>query len=54
MRETRVDGELRKLGKRSNEWIIPFRVNNSAYDFLILSITYSVGGASCPAPRKIL
>ena len=29
--------------------LIPFRLNNSAYDVFAISFTYSVGGASCPA-----
>ena len=29
--------------------LIPFRLNNGAYDVWIISFTFSVGGASCPA-----
>ena len=35
------------LGSLSH--LIPFRLNNSAYDVFAISFTYSVGGASCPA-----
>ena len=27
---------------------IPFRLNNSAYEILIISFSFAVGGASCP------
>ena len=33
--------------------VIPFRLNNSAYDVLITSFTFSVGGASCPASEGL-
>ena len=29
--------------------VIPFRSNNSAYNASIMSLTLTVGGASCPA-----
>ena len=29
--------------------VVPFRLNNSVYDVLTISLTYTVGGASCPA-----
>ena len=38
-----------KLHERFSDGLIPFRLNNSAYDVLIMLFTFSVGGASCPA-----
>ena len=32
-----------------SESLIPFRLNNGAYDVLAISFIYSVDGASCPA-----
>ena len=33
--------------------LIPFRLNISAYDVLIASFSFSVGGASCPALEQL-